>query len=259
MKLLTIDGTGIVRRVYEASSEAESQEKAELALRHAHSSFQKILHAHSASHVLVAFDADDGSNWRHSLHPAYVRSPLPHFLAQQLPKFILHLQHLGLCVVQLPGAEVADILATVITRWLHDARGPVVIASNHRLLHALISPEVVVWDHFRQEQHDAAWVQQKYQLTPELLPQLLALVGDAGEGVPGVSRIGRKTAANLLNRYGNLDAVLAGAGILPDALGQRLRAERGALEISRQLMQMKSDLVLGVTWKMLAQPMHAVG
>jgi DNA polymerase-1 len=77
-------------------------------------------------------------------------------------------------------------------------------------------------------------------------------MGDATDGVPGVSKVGMKTAARLLNAYGDLDAVMAGAGILKTPLGERLRAEREILYLSRRLVELKSDVRLGVTWNYLA-------
>ena len=90
---------------------------------------------------------------------------------------------------------------------------------------------------------------------------MMRLLRDAGfqrvdrmptDGVPGVSKIGMKTAARLLNAYGSLEAVVAGAGILKTPLGERLRAEREILQVSRQLVELKLDVRLGVTWNMLA-------
>ena len=92
----------------------------------------------------------------------------------------------------------------------------------------------------------------KFGVAPELLVDLLALMGDVTDGVPGVSKVGMKTAAKLLNAYGNLDAVMAGAGILKTPIGERLRAERDVLYLSRQLVELKTDVKLGVTWNMLA-------
>ena len=92
----------------------------------------------------------------------------------------------------------------------------------------------------------------KFGVAPELLPDLLSLMGDVTDGVPGVSKVGMKTAAKLLNAYGDLDAVMAGAGILKTPIGERLRVEREVLYLSRQLVQLKSDVHLGVSWNMLA-------
>ncbi len=113
-----------------------------------------------------------------------------------------------------------------------------------------------MWDHFKSEWHDSAWVERKFGVPPELLPDLLALMGDVTDSIPGVSKVGLKTGAKLLRAYGNLDAVMAGAGILQGPLGERLRKERDILYLSRQLVQLKTDVRLGVSWNMLAWDQH---
>lgn len=257
-RLLAIDGLNIVRRVYEASPEPDTPEKAEIALRHALSSFRKLLNGHLPSHVLPAFDVG-GATWRHLLYPRYRegRTPMPSALRERLPDFYGKLAAFGLTVVQIPEVEADDVIGTAVMRWLAEGRGDAVVASTDKDLHGLIAHGALLWDHFKGEWHDAAWVEQKFGVAPALLPDLLALMGDATDGIPGVSKVGLKTAAKLLNTYGNLDAVMAGAGILKDALGERLRKEREILYLSRELVQLKTDVRLGVTWNMLAWDAHA--
>ncbi len=252
-KLLAIDGLNIVRRVYEASPEPESDEKAAIALRHALSSFRKLLATHSPTHVLAAFDFG-GHTWRHDLYPRYreQRAPMPACLRNALPDFHARLVGEGLHVLMLPEVEADDVIATGVLRWLAEGRGEAIVATTDKDLHVLIAHGALVWDHFKGEWHDDAWVRNKFGVPPELLVDLLALMGDVTDGVPGVSKVGMKTAAKLLNAYGNLDAVMAGAGILTTPIGERLRAEREILYLSRQLVQLKQDVRLGVTWNMLA-------
>jgi DNA polymerase-1 len=252
-KLLAIDGLNVVRRVYEASPEPDSDLKASIALRHAFSSFRNLIEAHAPTHVLAAFDYG-GDTWRHALYPRYRegRAPMPSYLREALPGFHERLAAVGLHVVMLPGVEADDVIGTGVMRWLGEGRGSAVVATTDKDLHGLIAYGALVWDHFKGEWHDDAWVRGKFGVAPELLHDLLALMGDATDGVPGVSKIGMKTAARLLNAYGNLDAVMAGAGILKTPLGERLRAEREILYLSRQLVQLKLDVRLGVTWNMLA-------
>jgi protein Xni len=252
-KLLAIDGLNIVRRVYEASPEPDSDLKASIALRHALSSFRKLLDAHAPTHVLAAFDYG-GTTWRHALYPRYRehRDPMPSCLRAALPGFHARLAEVGLHVLMLPEVEADDVIGTGVLRWLAEGRGDAVVASTDKDLHGLIAHGALVWDHFKGEWHDDAWVRHKFGVAPERLVDLLALMGDATDGVPGVSKVGMKTAARLLNAYGDLDAVMAGAGILKTPLGERLRAEREILFLSRRLVQLKTDVRLGVTWKMLA-------
>jgi len=252
-KLLAIDGLNIVRRVYEASPEPDSHEKAATALRHAQSSFRKLLTAHGPTHVLAAFDFG-GATWRHALYPRYreQRAPMPSYLREALPDFHAKLEKDGLHIVSIAGVEADDVIGTGVLRWLAEGRGDAIVATTDKDLHCLIAHGALVWDHFKGEWHDDAWVRQRFGVAPELLTDLLALMGDVTDGVPGVSKVGMKTAAKLLNAYGDVDAVLAGAGILKTPIGERLRAERDILMMSRQLVRLKTDVQLGVTWKMLA-------
>jgi protein Xni len=252
-KLLAIDGLNIVRRVYEASPEPDSDDKARTALRHALSSFRKLLAAHEPTHVLTAFDAG-GPTWRHAIYPRYreQRAPMPGELRGALPEFYARLNEMGLQVLVLPEVEADDVIGTGVLRWLAEGRGEAIIASTDKDLHGLIAHGALVWDHFKGEWHDADWVLKKFGVAPQLMTDLLALMGDVTDGVPGVSKIGMKTAAKLLGAYGSLDAVVAGAGILKTPIGERLRAERDTLAVSRQLVELKTDVRLGVTWNMLA-------
>jgi len=252
-RLLAIDGLNIVRRVYEASPEPDSDLKADIALRHALSSFQRLIHSHGPTHVLPAFDYG-GATWRHALYGGYRegRDPMPSVLRAALPKFYEQLERVGLQPVSLPEVEADDVIGTVVMRWLNEQRGEAVVASTDKDLHCLIAHGALVWDHFKSEWHDHAWVENRWGVLPAQLPDLLALMGDETDSIPGVSRVGLKTAARLLRTYGDLDGIMAGAGILKDNLGETLRKEREMLYLSRQLVQLKTDVKIGVSWNMLA-------
>ncbi|KQQ33126.1 5'-3' exonuclease [Duganella sp. Leaf126] len=252
-RLLAIDGLNIVRRVYEASPEPDSTEKADIALRHALSSLRNLINDHQPTHILPAFDFG-GRTWRHELFAGYRegRAPMPEPLRAALPAFYDRLRATGLHVVCVPGVEADDVIGTVVLRWLADSRGDATIASTDKDLHGLIAHGARVWDHFKGEWHDQAWVERKWGVPPEQLPDLLALMGDVTDAIPGVSKVGVKTAARLLRTYGTLDAIMAGAGILKDSLGETLRKEREMLYLSRQLVELKTDVRVGVTWNMLA-------
>lgn len=255
-KLLAIDGMHIVRCIYEANDEPAPSDKAQAALRHALSSFRRLLATHQPTHVLCAFDqAGHASHtWRHALHSGYRANHAapPEELRERLPAFFDQLRALGVAIVKVPDVAAKDMLGTAVLRWLQENRGEAIIASTDKDLHCLIAQGALLWDHFKQEWHDRQWVEQKFGVSPELLPELLALAGEPADNIPGVSKVGAKTAAKLLQNYGNLDKVLSGAGILKNPLGERLRKERDALDLSRKLVALKTDVHLGVSWKMLA-------
>ena len=251
-KLLAIDGLNIVRRIYEANPEEDSAEKAESAIRNAYSSFRRLLDTHQPTHVLPAFDAG-GRTWRNDVYPAYRqgRKPMPAELKERLPDFFDKLTRLGLKVVVVDGVEADDVIATAVLRWLGEGRGDAIIASTDKDLLPLIEHGALIWDHFKNEWHDRAWVEKKFGVPPEMLTDLLALAGDATDGIPGIEKIGQKTAAKLLLSYKDLEGIMAGAGILIDPMGRKLRAGRDRASLSRQLVKLKTDVRLGVTWKML--------
>ncbi len=254
-KLLAIDGLNIVRRIYEASPEPDSPEKAAVALRFSLSAFHKLLHEHAPSHVVAAFDFG-GPTWRHHLYADYRahRAPMPDALRESLPDLFQQLDKFHIKVLSIPEVEADDVIATAIMRWLAEGRGEAIVVSTDKDLHVLIQHGALVWDHFKNEWHDSAWVSNKFGVPPEQLGELLALMGDATDGIPGVSKVGMKTAAKLLQAYGSIDAILAGAGILKNTLGENLRKDASILAMSRKLVALKSDVQLGVTWKMLAVP-----
>lgn len=251
-KLLAIDGLNIVRRVYEANPDPDSPEKAELALRNSFSSFRRLLDTHEPTHVLPAFDFG-GRTWRHDIYPQYrqSRTPMPAYLNERLPDFFDMLSRFGLHVVRVEGVEADDVIGTAVLRWLGEGRGDAVISSTDKDLHALIAYGARLWDHFKSEWHDRDWVVKRFGVSPEMLVDLLAIAGDPADDIPGIYKVGQKTGAKLLNAYGNLEGVLAGAGILVNPLGQRLRAGRDNAFLSRELVKLKTDVSLGISWKML--------
>lgn len=252
-KLLAIDGLNIVRRIYEASPEPDSEEKAQTAIRNAFSAFMKLIAVHSPTHVLPAFE-HGGPTWRHAIHPRYRenRTPMPAQLSEQLPALYESLAKRELHVVSVPGVEADDVIGTAVLRWLSEGKGDAVIASTDKHLHVLIQYGAQLWDHFRNEWHDRKWVEAKYGVPPEMLTDLLALVGESADGIPGVSKVGLKTAARLLNSYKSLEGIMAGAGILMNPLGAKLRQERDQAFMSRELVKLKTDVTLGITWNTIA-------
>jgi DNA polymerase-1 len=252
-KLLAIDGLHIVRRVYAANPDPDSPAKAQTAIRNSLLSISKLLATHEPTHAFVAFDGE-GRYWRHDIYGHYHENhpALPARLQQQMPEFYDLLARRHLKVLSLPGVEADDVIGTAVMRWLTEEKGEAVVASTDRSLHVLIEHGARVWDHFKGEWHDRKWVEEKYGVPPEMLADLLALVGDSTRGVPGVSKVGAKTAARLLHSYKTLEGIMAGAGILKDSLGEKLRQDRDQVFLSRDLVKLKTDVRLGVTWKGLA-------
>lgn len=251
---LAIDGLCIVRRVFQAAKdEPDLEKRAEEAVSSSCRTFRRLLDTLAPSHVLTAFDAG-GHTWRHDLYPRYRerRESMPEALRTRLPNMMARLQAMGVHSVQIPEVEADDVIATAVTRWLDKGYGQAIVASTDKDLHQLTAIGASIYHPFDNELRDAAWVEQKFGVPAALLGDYLALVGDGADEVPGVPGIGAKKAAELLRRYGSLDGVFAGAGILLDTVGRNLRKGKSDALVSRQLVALKTDAVLGVTWKQLA-------
>jgi DNA polymerase-1 len=252
-KLLAIDGSRILRLMYEANPNQDSDAKAAEAVKNATTAVLKLLSKHQPTHVLPAFDYG-GRTWRHALHPGYQakRKAQPTILEALLPTLYSNLAESGMSVVSVPELDVEDVIATAVLRWLSEARGEVVIASTGRSLHALIAHGATLWDHFKSESRDRAWVLERYGVEPEMLVDYLALIGDANSGVPGVDKVGHATAMRLLHSFHTLEGIMANVGEIKGALAERLRSGRDRALLSRDLVGFRTNVQLGVTWKRLA-------
>lgn len=252
-KLLAIDGSRILRLMYEANPSQDLDTKAAEAVRNATAAVLKILSKHQPTHVLPAFDYG-GPTWRHAVHPGYqAKRKAPHTsLDALLPMLYKNLSDSGMTVVSVPELDVEDVIATAVLRWLSEERGEVVIASTGRSLHPLIAYGATLWDHLKSESRDRAWVVKRYGVEPEMLVDYLALIGDANNGVPGVHKVGHATAVKLLKNYKTLDAALTHATEMKGAIAERLCNGRNDAMLSRELMGWKTDVPIGVTWRKLA-------
>lgn len=257
-KLLCVDGFNIVRRIYEANKDPDSPEKAHGALQASLFAFKKLRHTHQPSHLIAAFDYG-GNTWRHDIYDKYKanREPTPAALREALPDFFAQLAKLNIAVISIPNVEADDVIATAILRWLNQHKGTAIVVSTDKDLLSLITHGAQVWDHFKNEWHDEQWVIQKFGVPPTKLIDLFALSGDASDNIPGASSIGVKTAAKLINAYGDLDAIFSGAGILKNTIGTKLRQDAQLIKLSKQLVTLKTDVHLGVTWNALQTNLHS--
>lgn len=246
---LIIDGLNITRRCYEANPAPDSKEKAQGAVKAAFSSFKRALAEHQASHGLAAFDAG-GPTWRHELWPEYRknRKPMPSVLRDEIASLRQRLENeLGLKSIAMPGVEADDVINTVALKWLRCYPGSrVTVVSTDKDLCTLITQGVRVRDHFTPEWRDTEWVERKFGVPPFLLGDLLALMGDSSDDIPGVAGIGVKTAAKLLLEYGSLTKLINSADQLKGKAGAALREHREMALLSRKLVDMRDDLQIGL-------------
>jgi DNA polymerase-1 len=165
---------------------------------------------------------------------------MPPELASQIEPLLEAVAALGWPVLTVPGVEADDVIATLA----EDAKSKgwdCVISTGDKDLAQLVDERVTLVNTMSNEKLDSAAVRQKFGVTPERIVDYLALTGDAVDNVPGVAKVGPKTAAKWIQQYGSLDQVMAHAAEVPGAVGENLRKALDWLPTGRQLLTIKTD------------------
>jgi DNA polymerase I len=199
------------------------------------------------THLCVVYDAP-GDNFRNEIFPAYKahRPPMPPELAGQLAMVRRVIEAFGLTQLQVSGFEADDIIAT-LAKVAVAAGMEVVVCSSDKDLLQLCDDNVAVLDTMRNRRLGRAEVREKFGVPPERVGDVLALMGDSVDNVPGVPGIGPKTAAELINKFGSLEALLAAAGEVKGKRGVAIAESREAIRLSRELVRLREDVPLPKT------------
>ncbi len=207
-----------------------------------------LLDEYSPSHIAVAMDSKTPT-FRKEIFPEYKanRPPPPEDLKEQFPLVAELLEGFDLPVLQRDGFEADDVIATA-ARVAREAGLEVVILTGDKDLMQLVGPGVTVLDTMKKKVWDAAAVEEKWGVPPALLGDLLALAGDSSDNIPGVPRVGPKTAAPLLMEHGGLDQLLENRSALKSkAMAKRLEEHEADARLSRKLVALREDVPLDVT------------
>ncbi len=207
---------------------------------------RKLRADYAPERMAVVFDAH-GRTFRDDLYADYKahRPAMPEELAAQIDPLHELVRALGLPLLCIGGVEADDVIATLATQA--EARGEtVVISTGDKDLAQLVCDRVTLINTMTGTVLDRAGVREKFGVDPEQIIDYLTLVGDTVDNVPGVDKVGPKTAAKWLNQYGNLDALMDDAAAIKGKIGDNLRAARDHLPRSRELVRVRRDVELGI-------------
>ena len=188
------------------------------------------------------FDAK-GKTFRDDWYPEYKanRPPMPDDLARQIEPIHTGIAALGWPILTIPGVEADDVIGTLARRAA--AQGlDVIISTGDKDLAQLVDEHITLVNTMNEEMLDASGVLAKFGVPPARIVDYLTLVGDAVDNVPGVAKVGPKTAVKWLTQYGSLDGVIAAAGEIGGAVGANLRAALDFLPLGRRLVTVRCDL-----------------
>ncbi|HVR64822.1 MAG TPA: DNA polymerase I [Polyangia bacterium] len=204
----------------------------------------KIDRENRPTHWCVVFDAP-GENFRNEIYPAYKahRPPMPPELGVQVDLLHTVVATFGISSLSVPGVEADDVIATLAGLAVA-ADMEVVICSSDKDLMQLCSPSVSLLDTMRNRRLGPAEVEEKFGVPPEKVGDVLALMGDSIDNVPGVDGIGPKTASELINKFGSLTELLNRVGEVKGKRGETLAGARDLVLKSRELVRLRDDVPL---------------
>jgi DNA polymerase I len=204
----------------------------------------KFLRDFTPPHIGVVFDAP-GKTFRDDLFAEYKanRPAMPDDLRSQTEPLLAAVEALGLPVLRVDGVEADDVIGTLACRACASGQS-VLISTGDKDMAQLVNERITLINTMSGTVLDRAGVKAKFDVFPEQIIDYLALVGDSSDNIPGIDKVGPKTAAKWLNSYGTLDGLLAHVAEIPGKVGDNLRAGLTTLALSRQLATIRTDLTL---------------
>jgi len=247
--LLLVDGSSYLYRAFHAMPDlrvnpADPHSPATGAIRGMVNMIQKLRKDVRADYAVCVFDAK-GPTFRDALYADYKanRSPMPDDLRSQVEPIHEVVELLGWKVLCVPGVEADDVIGT-LAGIASRQRIEVIISSGDKDLSQLVDEHITVIDTMNGKRRDLAGVEAEFGVPPRLMVDYQTLVGDTVDNVPGVPKVGPKTAVKLLLEYGSLDALVAKADEIKGVVGENLRNALDWLPKGRELLTIKKDCEL---------------
>jgi DNA polymerase I len=205
---------------------------------------QKFMKDFHPQHIAVVFDAP-GRTFRDDLFTEYKaqRAAMPDDLRAQVAPLLEIIGAQGLPLLRVPGVEADDVIGTLACRAAR-AGQRVLISTGDKDMAQLVDGSITLINTMSNTVLDRDGVKSKFDVYPEQIVDYLALIGDSIDNIPGIDKVGPKTAAKLLQQFGNLDNLVAHVADVPGKVGENLRAGLATLELSRRLATIHTDLEL---------------
>jgi DNA polymerase I len=245
-RLLLVDGSSYLYRAFHAMPDlravpGDPTSPATGAIRGMINMMASLRTQFPAKFAACVFDAS-GPTFRDELYPDYKanRSPMPDDLRSQIEPIHAIMRLLGWPVVVVPGVEADDVLGTLASIAAQQGM-EVIISSGDKDLSQLVNAHITIIDTMNGKRRDVAGVTAEFGVPPSLMLDYQNLVGDTVDNVPGVEKVGPKTAAKWLTEYGSLANLVARAGEIKGVAGENLRKALDWLPKGRELLRIKTD------------------
>jgi len=243
--LVLIDGSSYLYRAYHALPKLSSSAGEPTgALHGVLNMLNKFVREAPAEHIAVVFDAS-GKTFRDEMYADYKanRPPMPDDLRAQVQPLIDAVRAMGLPLLQVEGVEADDVIGTLCRRGAEQGMN-VLVSTVDKDMAQLVDDHVTLVNTMSGQVLDREGVKQKFDVYPEQIVDYLALVGDSSDNIPGVPKVGAKTAAKWLNQYASADAIVDSADEISGKVGESLRENLEQLRLSQKLATIRRDVEL---------------
>jgi len=246
--LILVDGSSYLFRAYHAMPNlTNSAGEPTGAVYGVINMLRKLLKDYDPERIAVVFDAK-GPTFRNEMYAEYKanRPPMPEELAAQIPAIHAIIEAMGLPLLVVEGVEADDVIGT-LARQAVEQGVPVVISTGDKDMAQLVNDHVTLVNTMTDTVSDRETVIEKFGVPPERITDYLALIGDTVDNVPGVPKVGPKTAAKWLQQYGSLENLIRHADAIKGKVGENLRASLAQLPLSQELVTIRTDVPLEVS------------
>ena len=242
--VILIDGSSYIYRAFHALPPlSTSKGKPTGATRGVASMLRKLISTYPGVPMVMIFDAK-GPTFRSDYYQAYKanRPSMPNELRVQIDDIKKLSKLFNFSVQEVAGVEADDVIATLAEKLGETQK--ILISSPDKDLTQLVKKNVIQHNSVSDEFFDEKHVEEKFGVLPNKIVELLALVGDKSDNIPGITKVGNKTASKWLNQYGDIDNLVAKSEEVTGVVGENLRKEKDILQRNIFLVSLKKDLEL---------------
>ena len=254
-RVFIIDGSSYLYRAYHAMPPlSTSKGQPTGAIKGVTNMLMTLKKDSEGSPIIVVFDAK-GKTFRSEIYKEYKanRPPMPDDLREQLEPLKEICKAIGFPLIEISGVEADDVIATLVNKAKEKKFKAVISSLDKDLMQLVEDPNITIMNTMKHQIFTEDKVFEKFGVQPNQIRDMLALVGDSSDNIPGVPKVGQKTAAKWLNEYKNLDGIKDNAESIKGVVGENLRNSLADLERNVELVSLKYDVELGVDFDSLLQ------
>jgi DNA polymerase-1 len=244
--IILVDGSSYLYRAFHAMPPLTTRAGLPTgAIKGVTSMLRNIEKEYPESKVIVVFDAK-GKNFRHKILDSYKanRPPMPEELRPQLEPLKKICNLMAMPTIEMQGFEADDLIATLALKAVKYCSTVIISSLDKDLMQLVRDPDIKMMNTMTNETFDEAGVEKKFGVSANQIIEYLALVGDSSDNIPGVPKVGPKTASKWLNEFGSLKILLENAANISGVVGENLRNSHDLLPMNIELVTLKSDVEL---------------